>query len=79
MIKICDYFGIFPSRCLPISTIKTMPVMIGEKIYPRYQVIDLSMSQEKVSTQFIDTVTMSNLLLESLGKKYPISADLKLF
>jgi hypothetical protein len=50
--------------------------MIGEKVYPRYPIIDPNMSQEKVATQFIDTVTMSNLLLKSIGR---FSADLKLF
>ena len=64
---IVDYFGIFPSKCLPLSTIKTAPMIINKKLYPYYPVIDLSTPRDKIGTQFIDTVTMSNMHLDIMG------------
>lgn len=44
--------------------------MVNDKIYPNYPVIDLSLPEEKVATQFIDTITMSNLYLDAIGGDY---------
>lgn len=65
-----DYFGIFPSRCRPLSTIKTMPVIINETVYPNYPIIDINLPKEDISSKFIDTVTLSNLFLEAIGGDY---------
>lgn len=65
-----DYSHIFPTKCTPISTLRTIPVKVNDKVYQNYPVIDLSLSPEKVSTMFIDTVTMSNLFLDALGGDY---------
>ncbi len=62
-----DYFGIFPSRCQPLSTIKTTPVMINDTMYPYYPVVDSNLPEAIVSTQFIDTVEISNLYLDAIG------------
>lgn len=62
-----DYFGIFPTRCRPLSTVNTMPVMINGTVYPFYPKIDLSMSKAQVATQFIDTAEISNLYLDAIG------------
>lgn len=65
-----DYFGIYPCQCFPLSTIRTMPAMIGSTVYPYYPIINTKMPDEDVSTQFVDTVTMSNLYLQGLGGDY---------
>jgi hypothetical protein len=65
-----DYFGIYPCKCMPLSTVKTMPMKVGDMVYPYYPVINMKLSQMDVSTQFIDTVTMSNLYLHGLGGDY---------
>lgn len=62
-----DYFGTFPSQVAVLSTIKTAPVIINGKVYPHYPVIDLSLSPEEIATQFIDTISMSNLYLDAIG------------
>lgn len=62
-----DYFGTFPTRVAVLSTIKTAPVIINEKVYPHYPVIDLSLPSNKVATQFIDTISISNLYLDMIG------------
>lgn len=62
-----DYFGTFPTRVSVLSTIRTSPVVINEKVYPHYPVIDLSLPPNKVATQFIDTISISNLYLDMIG------------
>ena len=64
---VTSYASIFPSKCTPLSTLNTMPLEVDGKFYPNYPVIDLSLSTDKISTLFIDTVTMSNLFLDALG------------
>lgn len=65
-----DYFGTFPSRVSVLSTFKTAPVLISGKIYMHYPIIDCSMSPSEVTSQFIDTVSMSNLYLDAIGGDY---------
>lgn len=65
-----DYFGTFPSRVSVLSTFKTAPVLINGKIYMHYPIIDCSMSPSEVTSQFIDTVSMSNLYLDAIGGDY---------
>lgn len=65
-----DYFGTFPTRVAILSTIKTSPVIVNGKVYPHYPVIDLSLPSSKVATQFIDTVSISNLYLDMIGGDY---------
>lgn len=62
-----DYFGTFPSRVAILSTIKTVPMIVNGKVYPHYPVIDLSLSAKEVATQFIDTISISNLYLDAIG------------
>lgn len=64
---VTSYASIFPSQCMPLSTLQTMPIEVDGKFYPNYPVIDLSLSTDRISTLFIDTVTMSNLFLDALG------------
>ncbi len=67
---VTSYASIFPTQCMPMSTLNTMPLEVEGKFYPNYPVIDLSLPIDKVSTLFIDTVTMSNLFLDALGGDY---------
>jgi len=62
-----DYFGTFPSRVLVMSTIKTAPAIINGTLYPRYPVIEPDLTQEKVSTLWVDSLTLSNLYLDAIG------------
>lgn len=64
---VTSYASIFPSQCMPLSTLQTMPLEVDGRFYPNYPVIDLSLSADRISTLFIDTVTMSNLFLDALG------------
>jgi len=65
-----DYFGMFPNKISVLSTHETVPMYVGDKLYPHYPNVDLNMPKEKVSIYFIDTVTMSNLYLHGLGGDY---------
>lgn len=65
-----DYFGIFPCKIEPLSTIETGPVMISGRLYPFYPKIDTSLSKSQVSNLFRDTLCISNLYLKGLGGDY---------
>lgn len=65
-----DYFGVFPSKIRPVSTIETTQVTIDGRYYPFYPVVIPEMPYDQVSTRFIDTVTMSNLMLKGCGGDY---------
>ncbi len=65
-----DYFGMLTTHVHVHSTMNTKPVIIGERIYPYYPDIDLNASESEISTNFIDTATMSNLYLAGLGADY---------
>ena len=65
-----DYFGIFPNKITVLSTHKTIPVYVNNKVYTNYPYIDLDMKKSGVAISFIDTVTMSNLYLQGLGGDY---------
>jgi len=62
-----SYFGIFPTRCIPISTLQTYPMVVDGTVYPYYPVVDLSLSETEVATQFIDTLEMANVYLDAIG------------
>lgn len=65
-----SFSGIFPSQCVPLSTIKTTKVTIAGREYPNYPVVEVGLAKDKVSTKFIDTLTMSNLFLSAIGGDY---------
>ncbi len=69
------YNSIFPSLCYPMSTIDTVPATItslnGTVVeYDRYPVIDLNLPTDRISSRFLDTVTISNLFLSAIGGDY---------
>lgn len=66
------YNSIFPSLCLPMSTIDTIPANITNldgtvTEYERYPIIDLKLPTDKISNKFNDTVTISDLFLDAIG------------
>lgn len=65
-----DYFGIFCTEILPLSTIKTFPMVINDKVYPIYPHIDFDAPKEEVASLFVDTVQLSNLYLSIIGGDY---------
>lgn len=67
---VTDYFSSFFNKIHVVSTHKTMPVYIGDRLYPDYPIIDFDAAPEQVETMFQDSLTMSNLLLEGLGGDY---------
>lgn len=65
-----DYFGIFPSGIVVLSTKKTVPIIINETVYTHYPDIDVSLNKNEVAISFLDTVNMSNVYLKGLGGDY---------
>lgn len=65
-----DYFGTFPSMIRVTSTLEHEPMEINGKKYPYYPKVVPGMSQDEVSTKFVETVTMDNVYLKGLGGDY---------
>lgn len=67
---VTDVHGIFIARIRILSTQKTQPVQIGEKIYKWYPVVDLDATAERVVAAFIDSCQFSNSYLPGLKGDY---------
>ena len=67
---VLDYFGSTIQNIHVESTQKTTPMYVGSKYYEYYPVVDLTAPPEVVATSFIDSLTMSNLLLKGLCGDY---------
>ncbi len=67
---VTSHNSIYPSQCRVLSTLKTTPAFIDNQFYKFYPVIDLSTPTSRISSLFIDTVTMSNMYLDALGGDY---------
>lgn len=67
---VLDYFGSCILKIHVESTMETMPVYIGDRHYPFYPKINLNASTQEVYTSFIDSLTISNLLLKGMGGDY---------
>lgn len=65
-----DIFNIIGTKIFVNSTIKTVRANVNGKYYPHYPSIDLSLTPEKVSTQFISTLNLSNAYLKGMGADY---------
>src|SRR5574343_322632 len=65
-----SYFGIFPTRCTPLSTLNTEPMVVDGKVYPFYPVIELSLSEKEVAMHFIDTCEIANVYLDAIDGDY---------
>lgn len=65
-----DYFGCFPTRVMPLSTIQTMSIELDGVKYQHYPVIDINTPKNEIGQKFIDTITMSNIFLEGIGGDY---------
>lgn len=67
---VLDYFGSCILKIHVESTMETIPVYIGDRHYPFYPKINLDASAQEVYTSFIDSLTISNLLLKGMGGDY---------
>lgn len=65
-----DYFGCYPTRVMPLSTVATTSIEVDGIKYPHYPVIDPYLPENEVGQKFIDTITMSNIFLEGIGGDY---------
>ena len=67
---ILDAYGIFISKVRVSSTIHTVPMRISDRVYKWYPDVDLSLTKEQVSNNFIDTTRFSNSYLKGLDGDY---------
>lgn len=65
-----DYFGTFPTQITVLSTIRTVPFYVGDKVYQNYPDIDYYMNKPNKETSFIDTASFSNLYCKGLSADY---------
>lgn len=64
---ILDYFSTFPAQVTVLSTTKTVPVIVSDKVFNNYPYIDFSKNKSNIAISFHDTISMSNLMLKGLG------------
>ena len=65
-----DSFGIFITNINIASTKKTVPMNINGTIYKWYPDIDLSLSRDKISNNFVDSMRFSNSYLKGINGDY---------
>lgn len=65
-----DEFGLFITKIRVSSTIRTMPMMVNGYLYKWYPVVDLSLNEEEVANNFIDSVVFSNSYLPGIEGDY---------
>lgn len=74
---VTSYLSIFPTKCTPLTTLKTIPAYVNGKFYRNYPYVELDLPKEKLVTKFIDTLCISDLFLDVIGgdwterKSYP--------
>lgn len=65
-----DYFGMFPIKVRVLTTIKTKPMYVQDRVYEKYPVVDFDIPKSELSVYFIDTLRVSNLYLAGLDGDY---------
>ena len=65
-----DYMGVFPIGIKVMSTIKTVKMQVGDRVYENYPVIDKDLKETDVAGQFIDTLRFQNCYLKAIGGDY---------
>jgi hypothetical protein len=64
---ILDYLGTYFSRIYVISTRLTVPMIINDKLYDEYPLVDLQMPKGRIEASFIDSYKLCPLYLAALG------------
>ena len=63
---ILDYLGTYFSRIHVLSTRKTIPMIINDKLYDQYPIVDLTADKTKIEAMFIDSYKLCPLYLAGL-------------
>ena len=61
-----DYLGTFLSRVYVLSTRNTMPMIINDRLYETYPVVDVRTAKGRIEAQFIDSYKICPLYLPGL-------------
>ena len=64
------YWNQFPAKIKVLSTIKTEPMIIGNKLYKEYPYIRMEDILQNTSNKFIDVALPNNVRLDSMGGDY---------
>lgn len=64
---VTDVYGIFIARIRVVSTQRTVPMQVGERVYQFYPQVDLSLTPEEVVEQFIESAMFSNSYLPGIN------------
>lgn len=65
-----SYFNQYPTKVKVSSTIKTEPMVVGNKFYKNYPYIRQEDIGSNTSNKFIDSLNISNLYLDGIGGDY---------
>lgn len=67
---VSDEYGLFITKIRVLSTIETIPMQVGERVYRWYPKIDFNIPENKIGSCFIDSTQFSNSYLEGIGGDY---------
>lgn len=67
---VLDSFGSFIAKPRLLTTIKVKDVIINDKVFKYYPVVDFNLKPNVLSAYFIDTTSFSNSLAPGLGADY---------
>lgn len=70
-----SYFNQFPSRVKVSSTVETEPMVINGEFFPKYPKIRQKDLGTDTSNKFVDSLNVSNLMLNGIGGKPSIIAS----
>lgn len=70
-----SYFNQFPSRVKVSSTVETEPMVLNDTFYPKYPKIRQEDIGKDTSNKFVDSLNVSNLMLNGIGGKPSIIAS----
>ena len=62
--------GIYVTKISVLSTIKTMPMYVGNRVYRHYPVVEVGLDESMVPSKFCDTTNLCNIYLKSIGGDY---------
>jgi hypothetical protein len=62
-----DYAGIYPIGIAVLSTIETVKMKIGDKVYEHYPKVDMNASPQEVAGAFYEVLNMLNTYLKAIG------------
>jgi hypothetical protein len=64
-----DYMGTFPTKIAVLSTVDTVRMQYGDKVYENYPKVEPNLPKQDIGKRFSEVVNLQNTYLSSMGGK----------